>query len=418
MIRTYSQSFKHSDLVFEMTKESAQIYNMAIKLHKEGTDFKEIGKIIDRDFKNKYLLSESRQASYQQYCKDFTSFAKALSVYSKNPEKFCGQPKPPHHERFMRTVYFKKDAVRYKGDYILLSTKKPNEPIRIEWDKNLPIPEYVTITFDRFSGWKINLTVDAEKPNKIPETNTKIMAIDLGVKRIATTFDGEKVTTYSGKEFLALGKQRNELLAKAQSKYANTGQESRRRKYVKRGYRRKVKKIKNKEKDILHKYSRTIVNDAIANGVKKIVIGDCSNIHKNTNLGRKNNQKIQQNPEQKLKEYVCYKFDSAGGITEVIPERRTSKTCPKCKHLHKHSPKGRTFKCKGNKCDYVYDRDGIGAMNIHCLEVSFDHDEWLNVIGRMTLPLGVKYHPNLPCKIWRTKSELNRSCQGKETTML
>ncbi len=404
MIRTFSQSIKANQIIFEMAKESAKIYNQAIELHQKGTEFKNIGKIIDQKFENKFLIAQSRQASYQQYVKDFKAYLQALSAYKNNPDIFSGKPNPPHKQKFLKTIYFKSEAIRFKNDTLTLSTKKPNEPIAIKWNKSMPIPDFVTITFNNYTGWKVNLVVEYENEKPKISSSGKVMAIDLGVKRIATTFDGQNTKTYSGKEFLALNKLRNKLQAQTQRKYSNTGKESRRRKYLKRAQRKNVQKIKNKEKDILHKYSRMIVNDALANDISLIVIGDCSNIHNKTNLGKENNQKIQQNPEQKLKDYVIYKFQSTGNATKVSSERRTSKTCPNCQHLHKYSPKGRIFKCK--ECDFVFDRDGVGSINIFSLEVSFSHDEWLNVIGRLTRPLGLKYHPNLSCNVQAKASTL------------
>ncbi len=417
MIHTYKQSFVPNDCVFEMAKESAQIYNKAINLHKEQVKFKEIGYRIDHEFEHKFLIAQSKQAAYQQYCTDFKSFLAALKAYNIDPSSFATKPQPPHKEKFINTIYFKKEAIRYKNNWLLLSVKKPNEPIKIKWKESLPLPHFASISYHKFTGWSINLVVNTEDLDYQEDSRNGTMAIDLGVKRIGTTFDGKTVKTYSGKEFLSLGKLRNKLQSKTQKSYANCKKDSRRKKHLKRALRKNVKKIKNKEKDILHKYSRSIVKDAINNGIKTIVIGDCSNIHKKTNLGKENNQKINQNPEQKLKDYVDYKFQGAGRITKVISERRTSKTCPKCHFVHKRSPSGRTFVCK--ECDYTYDRDGVGSINIYGLEVSFDHDKWLDVIGRMTLPLGIKYHPNLPCSrmtsVYRSQRE---SCQGKETTML
>ena len=59
MIHTYSQPFQSNDLIFELSKESAQIYNKAIQLHKDGTKFDQIGKIIDKEFKNTYLYRQT-----------------------------------------------------------------------------------------------------------------------------------------------------------------------------------------------------------------------------------------------------------------------------------------------------------------------------------------------------------------------
>ncbi len=399
-IRAYSQTYKPNAFIFEMSHESSEIYNMAMKLHSEGNDFKAIGKTIYNTYKPKYLIAQSLQGSYEAYINDFKNFTKALKAYKANPSNFNGQPKPPHKEKYLRSVIFKEEAIRRRNGYLLLSVKKPFEPIRIKWGNDLPIPKYITISYDYFTGWKINMVCNTKNQNTINKSEG-VMSIDLGVKRIATTCTPVAINTYSGKEFLALGKLRNKLLAKTQSTYANTGKESRRRKYLKRAYRTNVRKIKNKEKDILHKYARRIVNDAIGNNINTIVIGNNSSTHKDTNLGKANNQKITQNPEQKLKEYIRYKFESVGGKCEIIPEYNTSRTCPSCNHIKDSSPKGRVFKC--DECGFVFDRDGVGAINIYNLyinesasQVSFGLYS-LDVIGRMTLPLvfGVKYRPNV-----------------------
>lgn len=395
MIRTYSQPIKATDLIFETSKESSQIYNQAIELHKRGVNFKDIGKTIDAEFDNKFLLAQSRQASYQQYSKDFKSYLEALKSYKSCPDKFSGQPKPPHKIKFIRSIYFKEEAIKYIDGNLFLSLKKPNDPIIVRWTKDLPIPQFASITFDKYKGWELHLIVEIEQSNEVVEKNDKVMSIDLGVKRVATTFDGTNTITYSGKELMSLNNLRNKLTAKTQAKYANAKKDSRRRKYLKRCLRKNIFKIKNKEKDILHKYSRMIVEDAISNNIGTIVIGDCSNTHNKTNCG-KNNQRIQQNPEQKLAKYIDYKFQSTGRLVKVISERRTSKTCPECDHVHKNSPKGRIFTCKS--CGFTYDRDGVGSVNIYRLEVSLSHDEWLNVVGRLTRPLGIKYIPNLSIK--------------------
>ena len=96
MNHTYSQSFKPDNLIFEMAKESAQIYNRAIELHKQRIHFKYFGKIIDKEIKTQYLICESKQASYQQFCKDFTAYSRALATYRVDPSRFSGEPKPPH----------------------------------------------------------------------------------------------------------------------------------------------------------------------------------------------------------------------------------------------------------------------------------------------------------------------------------
>jgi len=117
--------------------------------------------------------------------------------------------------------------------------------------------------------------------------------------------------------------------------------------------------------------------------IGNIVFGDCSNIHTETNLG-KQNQRIQQNPEQQLRKYISYKFESIGGTAEVVSEHYTTQTCPKCNN--KYKPHDRRYECK--KCGFEFDRDGVGAINIWLNNVSLDKT---NVVGFLADPIGVKY---------------------------
>ena len=127
--------------------------------------------------------------------------------------------------------------------------------------------------------------------------------------------------------------------------------------------------------------------------MEKIVIGDCSGIHTNTNCGKKNNQQIQQSPEQRLRKYIEYKFESIGGITEVISEEYTSQTCPQCGKRYK--PQNRIYKCR--ECGFIYDRDGVGAINIYFKKVSSDNK--MDVVGGLTPPRGWLYKPQLLCLV-------------------
>ena len=397
---TYSQPFKPDSLTFNLAKESGEIYSRAMFLNKnEHKNFKEINLEMEKYCKNncKYLQSQSAQSSYQSLINSLKSYFSALKAFKKNPKTFSGEPKPPTKPKFLYKITFKKSDIRFKDNYLLLSTKKPNPPIRIPWSKFQPIPTWIIINYDRFQGWNINFVIEKEyKEEKLNKEN--ILAIDLGVKRIATTFNSvtNEVTTYSGKIVMSLVRLRNLVDGRIREKKSKCIKKSRKYNEYQRAQRRIVRRIKNKQKDILHKYSKMIVQDAIKHNIGKIVIGNNSSTHNETNTG-KENQKIQQNPEQKLKNFIKYKFERVSGITEVIPEEYTSRTCPKCQNVKSHSPKGRTYSCE--KCGFEYDRDGVGSVNIGKKEliknVSFDHRRWLDVVGGLTPPRGIKYIPQL-----------------------
>lgn len=394
---TYRQPIKHSLLLFEMSREAACIYNKAIAINKQGKNFKDLAIAIDSSHETLYLHSQSAQAAYQLWIQNMKSYFGSVVEYEKNPSKFKNVPQPPYKTKFMQPITFKKSAIRHIDGFLYLSIKKPFDPIKIRWNENLPIPEWIIISYNRFTGWNINYVLEKKTSmiNSLDFEKEKVMAIDLGVKRVATTFDGEHCITYSGKELMSLTRLKNKINAETKIKLSRCKNGSKRHKRICRANRKLARKIDNKQKDILHKTSRTIVNDAIANNVSRIVIGDCGSIHDKTNCG-KQNQKIQQNPEQKLRKYVEYKFQSVGGDTEVPSERGTSSTCPRCKH--KHKPSNRTFKCPN--CGFIYDRDGVGAVNIYRQDVSLSEEEFLlNVVGRMTRPRGRRYHSREKCTL-------------------
>lgn len=57
-------------------------------------------------------------------------------------------------------------------------------------------------------------------------------------------------------------------------------------------------------------------------------------------------------PEQRLKKYIEYKFNSIGGMVETVPENYTSKACPSC--YNKDKPQNRVYKCP--ECGFTDDR--------------------------------------------------------------
>jgi len=390
---TYRQPFYPDSLTFEMSKESGRIYTKALLLNKkEHKKFKEIEEIMQEYCKNntKYLQSQSAQASYQSFIVNLKAYFKSLKEFKKNPKKFSGEPKPPRKSKFLYKITFKKSAIRRKDNELLLSVKKPHEPIKIKWAKHLPIPTWVIISYDRFEGWNINFVMEKECKELSLDKN-KFMSMDLGNKRIAATFNtvDNKVKTYSGKKVISLVRLRNIVDSRIKSKKSKYKKGSRKHKKIARAGRRIVKRIKNQQKDILHKYSRMIVNDATSKNIGKIIIGNNANTHNKTNLG-KENQKVQQNPEQQLAKYVEHKFNSVSGQTEFVPEPYTSRDCPKCDNRKLNSPKGRDYACDIDICNFAYDRDGVGSINIMRRNVSFDRKYWLDVVGGLTPPIGVK----------------------------
>lgn len=393
---SYTQNISDSRLL-DLSKECGKIYSKALVFFnrvwfKKGIwlSEKSVRRYIESICKRENLHSQSYQAAYQQLFKNHSSWREALEEYKKHPEKFNSKPKIPYKRKYLQPVQFKKGAIRIEDGYLLLSLARGLSPIKIRW--SLSMPSFALICWKRGIGWQLSCVM-----NNLPRVQEldkkKTVSIDLGVKRIAATFDGEDCITYSGKMIKSLVRLENKVKAKTSSRLSKLKKGSRKWKKLRKAERRVKRRIKNKMGDILHKTSRTIVNETAIKGAGKIIIGDCSGIHKDTNCGKKNNQQIQQNPEQKLKGYIDYKFKGIGGTTAVVSEKYTTQTCPECGKRYK--PSGRVYKC--SRCGFLYDRDGVGAINIYFEKVSSDNR--LDVVGGLTPPRGWQYKPQLLCLV-------------------
>lgn len=413
--RTYVQQIFDPRLL-GISKECAEVYNKAktifwqhLEQGKWLNSFK-LQKELSGTIERINLSGHAYIASIQQFSKATASWKEAKKEYNKFPQKFSGEPKPPIKDKTICPIYFKEETIRFKNGYLLLSLKKGVKPISFRWNNKLGKPIYASISWRRERGWFVSLVLEQMTQQAKLDSN-KLLAIDLGIKRTATTFDGKETTTYSGKLIMGLTRLRNKTLGKLQAKLSKLQKHSRRYKRLKKAWRRVSTRIDNQIQDILHKQSRTIVNQCKKNKVGVIVCGDCSSIHDHTNLGKENNQIVQQNPEQRLRKYIEDKFEVIGGRVETIPEHYTSKACPKCNSLNE--PKNRNYKCK--TCNFQYDRDGVGSVNIYCnymlshnvcetlqnvckapQNVSFNK---MNVVGLLTRPIGWKYKTNQDCLV-------------------
>ena len=166
------------------------------------------------------------------------------------------------------------------------------------------------------------------------------VGIDLGLKTIATTSDGEKLEAGRWTQGHALA------LANAQ----------------RRGHKRQAKRIHrkaaNQRKDALHKFSRMIVDS-----YQTIVVGDVSS----TKLAKtKMAKSVLDSGWGMLKTQLQYKGEHAGRSVSVVSERYTSVTCSSCGSLS--GPRGvnelivRSWICRD--CGESHDRDINAALNI------------------------------------------------------
>lgn len=194
---------------------------------------------------------------------------------------------------------------------------------------------------DAVGDWWLCLPVEA--PAGAKNAPREAVGIDLGLKSIATTSDGD---TLEAGRFYRDSEQR---IAQAQRR-GHKGQA-----------RRLHRKAKRRRVDALHKFSRKIVDQ-----YQTIVIGDVSSAKlKRTKMAKA----VSDSGWYMLKTQLQYKGQQAGRSVEVVNEAYTTRACSGCGSLT--GPAGRTglvvreWTCAD--CGESHDRDVNAARNILAL---------------------------------------------------
>jgi putative transposase len=185
---------------------------------------------------------------------------------------------------------------------------------------------------DAVGDWWLCLTVKIEAEETVAPH--EVVGIDLGVKDIAVTNEGER---------LQAGRWTHRLAHKLGSAQ-------------RRGHKRQAKRIRRA--DALHKFSRSIVDR-----YQNIIVGDVSS---SKLVKTRMAKSVLDSGWGMLKGFPEYKSQQAARSFEVVNERNTSVTCSACGALT--GPRGvngltvRSWTC--SDCGESHDRDVNAARNI------------------------------------------------------
>lgn len=192
---------------------------------------------------------------------------------------------------------------------------------------------------DARGRWYFNVAVEYECE---PTKGAAAVGIDLGLKDIATTSDGDKLKAghwYKSLEGKLKVAQRARNVKRVRAIHA---------------------KIKNRRKDAQHKWTTHLVNNYAA-----IFVGDVSGSKlAKTRMARG----IYDTGWYQLKNQIRYKAIARGVIFKVVDEAYTTQTCSCCGAISYSSPKGRAglgireWTCV--ECGVLHDRDINAARNI------------------------------------------------------
>jgi len=210
---------------------------------------------------------------------------------------------------------------------------------------------------DSCGDWWLCLPVEYQ--TELSVAPQEAVGIDLGLKAIATTSDGDTLDAGRWTQRHA------DRLAMAQ----------------RRGHKKQAKRIHRKisrqRKDALHKFSRKIVDQ-----YQTIVVGDVSSAClKKTKMAKS----VSDSGWYALKTQLQYKGQQAGRSVSIVNERNTTRTCSSCGILT--GPMGldmivvREWTC--SECGDTHSRDVNAAKNILALRCR------ASVSGNESLPRSV-----------------------------
>lgn len=334
---------KHAALLRQMAYEVNQIFNLANEItSKAYSNAGEFGAQVP-----KWLTAYDAQKQTaglrkeKGYLIDSASIQEVIAVHGKARKQFkraklrwriSGGSK-----RSLGWIPFKVGFAKWQNGQVKFAGK-----LFKVWDSyGLSAYKFRTGSFseDSRGRWYFNVAVDYTAQ---PTEGVSAVGIDLGLKDIATTSDGEK---------LAAGRFYRDLessLGKAQ------------RANKKRRVKAIYAKIKNRRKDALHKFSTAIVNANAA-----IFVGDVST---SKLIKTKMAKSVLDAGWSMLKTQLEYKAIARSAVFQVVNESYSTQACSCCGALSPNSPKGRAglrirvWTC--SECGTLHDRDVNASKNI------------------------------------------------------
>lgn len=285
-----------------ITKKFLNYYDVWNILKKDNVDYKA-------------LNSGSSQSVIMQVEAEFSSFfsllkLKAAGKYTKKVKIPKYLPKDGYN--VISFTGFKKREL--KNGYVTLPKSKTLrfkvKNTNLHFIRVVPKNDYILMNF-----------VYKKQEKELKPDNGRYIGIDLGVDNLATcTSNVARSFIIDGKKVKHINQFYNKKLAEAKSelKKKNNKEKSHRTRQL-------TLKRNNKIDDYFHKASRYIINQAVSNDVRTIVVGHNKNWKQEVSIGKVNNQKFVQIPFDKLIHQLMYKGKLEGINVVEVEESYTSK---------------------------------------------------------------------------------------------
>lgn len=293
-------------------------------------------------------------------CEDWKGYREKLKKWSKNPSEYTGKPRMPNYadRNDKSPIYFTYIQFAIKDHHVIFPKSTGFDSIYFPRMKDQKIGDskarvkQIRVIPSLHSGYCVEAVYNIEIPERTID-ESRIMAIDLGMVRIATVVDnvGSQPIAVPGGPAIAVNNWYNRELARLRSeqmridkraiaiqqKYSNdasslTDDEWKEWKNRTR-YTPKMKNITNKRnnqiKAFYHRVSKFIVDEAVKRDIGIIVIGhnpgQKQNMKKDKKMNDNARQKFTQQPIFKLIDQIKYKAEMKSIKIVEITEEFTSK---------------------------------------------------------------------------------------------
>jgi putative transposase len=327
----YNQALEYRSKSWQQEKKSIGYHDTALKL----TAWKQEPE--------KAFLSEVSSVVLQQSLRNldtaFTNFFEKRAQYPKYKSR-----------RHRQSARYATNAFTFKDGRITLA--KQSEPLDIVWSQPLPDDAKIinlTISRDTSGRYFVSILVEtAVKPLKKAKAE---VGIDVGVKTLATTSEGEKIE--NPRPLL----KREKRLKRLQRRLSRKVKDSNNRKKARLKVARLHAKISDTRRDTLQKFTTKIIRENQAIFVEGLNV---AGMLKNHNLAKHIGDAAFAEIFRELEYKAAWYGRIYLALDQFFP---SSKLCSTCGHLLEELPLSvREWDCPA--CGVHHDRDINAAINI------------------------------------------------------
>jgi transposase len=277
----------------------------------------------------------------------------------------------PRRRRSLMPSRYYAGTFSLTGRHLILPTARGAAPLALRLTREVPYDESSVRSVTLLnSGPKLFVDVTAEVPvasyvqGTEPDAD-RVAGVDLGIIHPFAVAGAGTALVVSGRAIRAehrLHLAEKKARARAVARRAPTKGQAGSRRW--RKYRATTRRLELRHRRRVaqgnHEAARAVIEFAVAARIGTLAIGDPRGLLKN-DAGRRQNLAVSNwRPGQAIAA-LSDKAQLAGIVIELVDERGTSSTCPRCQ-AKVAKPKGRRFFC--STCGLEAHRDVVGAVNI------------------------------------------------------